>query len=1473
MRFRLLLLVFLFPFFNTKAQVDAGFALKNLADTAGCAPHEVYFTNTSTGATSYLWDFGDKASSTDPDPVHTFSTPGKYLVKLTVTGAGGPKTTSLTVNVYGSPTANFAATTGKKYFCNGTAVAFSDSSKVQNGIPIKTYLWTFGDGSSSNLKNPQYNFPQGVGNYSVTLLVTDEKGCKASKKDTINIVPLPTAAFTPTTATSCTFPYTVPFSAANSKSNATNGIPSLTYDWDFSIAKSKKRDTSVTFDKAGSFPVILKVTDQNACVSAASLTVNIGKPKADFVVNHIYQDTLCKGMDYFFVDKSVGGTGIWDYGDGTAKTLTNHHAFQTGSKSFTVKLIIGGTCPDTAKKVIYIEEVKADFTSTPGYGCSVPYKVTFDASKSVNGYKYDWFFGNKTTGSGVKPSITYARPDTFEYGRNRRFLYGDTLLVTSKHGCFDKKVKKINDTLQLPNALFMPDKSQGCVPLSVTFSDSSTAKESIIDHIWLVDNLAPVSTGSAKTYTYNFTTTGIHKVRLIIQTNKSGCIDTSYYTYIKVGNPPHPDFSIDKTTVCIGDKVKFTDLTPAADKVDTWHYNADGTMLSSCPNMPDQSWAFGSDSIGLRQVTLTVGSNGCYRTSTPKSITVKGPWARANYLPISCSNPMSVDFTASAKDADNYAWDFGDGNIASTLSASNLYAATGVKTVIFTASSNSTGCPAYKDTLTVYITKIKAKIGGSDTVLCAKQPNGYTFDGSASLDVWGTCHSGYRWDFGDDTYPYISGSPLAKHSYLSSGIYTIRLTTTDINGCTAADSQKVYVNDLTADFSTSKKFFCSTDTVKFTNLSTSTSGKIVSYLWTFDNNGISRSMDTSIVFRNKPSQPAITYNIKLAVTDSIGCKKEITKSITPSYPDNTFSISSPAPCTGKNVTLTANNTKAKAYTWKTGDNKTVSSSNPFTFQYDSAATYTVWLTVKDSINCLDSSSKSLTIYKQPVAKIVTDPNTQTVCANTAVVINDSSLYSTTRQWYINGSAQLPINPINKIFDTRGNVSIRLVVNNGHNCPDETTITRTVKKPEAKINLLTSDICIGNPNNFVTFTITDTLEIGRYKIDFADGSQLQGKAPVPSTQFKHTYTFQPPSGVFPLTLYAFADTAANACSLPIPVTVNAHRTLADFARNDEKDTTVCLGNTIMISDSSKETTTWNWSFGDSKTSTNKTPGNYKYAASGTYDLQLIARNTSTGCKDTTIKKVRVHPLPEVSITGKNSICQGKSSALSANGKGTLTYSWVPITGLSDAAVFNPVASPLHSTSYTLTVKDSNQCTKSSDFLLAVQEPAPEVELDTTIIIGETVATNLDLGKAYTYKWSPTKYLTCSTCPGPVAQPLVDQEYIITRADTAGCFSVDSKYKFIVKPLTSVDVPTAFSPNGDNVNDVVYVKGWGIKKLISFKIYNRWGEKVFETSDINEGWDGYYKGELQNMDTYVYHVNVETWVKDKVLERKGTLELLR
>jgi gliding motility-associated-like protein len=158
---------------------------------------------------------------------------------------------------------------------------------------------------------------------------------------------------------------------------------------------------------------------------------------------------------------------------------------------------------------------------------------------------------------------------------------------------------------------------------------------------------------------------------------------------------------------------------------------------------------------------------------------------------------------------------------------------------------------------------------------------------------------------------------------------------------------------------------------------------------------------------------------------------------------------------------------------------------------------------------------------------------------------------------------------------------------------------------------------------------------------------------------------------------------------------------------------------------------------------------------------------------------------------------------------------------------------------------------------VVRPIALANWDTSIVIGDNAILPVKKSIFHKFNWRPTSGLSCIDCDYPSVQPLSDITYRLKVTDALNCFNDDFEYKIVVRPETFIKMPTAFSPNGDGANDLLEVKGWGIKELLYFQIFNRWGELVYESTDLEKGWDGTFKGKPQNSDVYIYKVKVKTW----------------
>jgi gliding motility-associated-like protein len=163
-------------------------------------------------------------------------------------------------------------------------------------------------------------------------------------------------------------------------------------------------------------------------------------------------------------------------------------------------------------------------------------------------------------------------------------------------------------------------------------------------------------------------------------------------------------------------------------------------------------------------------------------------------------------------------------------------------------------------------------------------------------------------------------------------------------------------------------------------------------------------------------------------------------------------------------------------------------------------------------------------------------------------------------------------------------------------------------------------------------------------------------------------------------------------------------------------------------------------------------------------------------------------------------------------------------------------------------------------------------DDTLIYRETEGVLNGITEADWYEWSPKTAIKDVHDLNSLINPTTSIQYLLTVVDTNGCVNRDSII-VTVEVLTIVDLPTAFSPNGDGLNDVFHIVRWlNIERIKEFAVYNRWGNKVFSTTNILDGWNGYYLDMEQPVGTYVWMVIANTRDNQEVLH-KGNVTLVR
>ncbi|XZF12713.1 gliding motility-associated C-terminal domain-containing protein [Chitinophagaceae bacterium MMS25-I14] len=271
----------------------------------------------------------------------------------------------------------------------------------------------------------------------------------------------------------------------------------------------------------------------------------------------------------------------------------------------------------------------------------------------------------------------------------------------------------------------------------------------------------------------------------------------------------------------------------------------------------------------------------------------------------------------------------------------------------------------------------------------------------------------------------------------------------------------------------------------------------------------------------------------------------------------------------------------------------------------------------------------------------------------------------------------------------------------------------------------------------------------------------------------------------------------------------------------------------------------------------------------YQIQIMDSNFCYR-RDTASVLVSVrHP----KLTGPatdTAICTGDHFTFHSSGG--VTYNWYPAAGLSCTNCSDPVASPTTTTTYHVAIFDQYGCGDTLSRTIIVH-PLPVITLspDTTIIFGQQTQLYANVPGGLYYLWDPVTGLSDANIPNPIASPEVTTKYGLYVIDTNQCRNTDT-IKVTVRTDVPVSVPNAFTPNGDGRNDFFSIKNLSIQRVIEFRVFNRWGQEVFDGNDNKAGWDGTYKGAAQETGVYNYIIRIAS-PDGKVDVYKGDVTLIR
>lgn len=1532
---------------------DAAFSSDAFLD---CAPLEVQFSDSTTGATSLAWDFGDGTGSVLNNPLHTFQNTtqfiSNYTVQLVATAANGCTDTATdAVTVYPEPLFNFNIVPDSG--CSPLFVQFP----VAVGAVV--YQWDFGDGGTATGPSPSHTFVNNTTNdlsYTVQLIATSPFGCVDTVEGDVLVFPNPTAVLAPLTAEGCE-PLTVNF--VNSSTGAT------TFAWDFDNGNtSSTAATNVSHIYSNStsdtlfFDANLVAITDRGCVDTAFSEVTVYRRiEASFSVP---TDT-CHPFTTALTDLSTNPfTWDWDFDDGGTSTLQNpQHTFQNTTLvpvTFDVNLEVEnveGCADDTTISTVVFPKPTADFTLSDTVGCE-PLAVTITNNSVLNQQNF-WDFGDGTTSTTAANSINIVYPNPTNLPINRTI----ELMVENQYGCRDTASSDVEVHSQIFASFAVP--TAGCHPFPVLFSDSSVNAS---QYAWDFDD-GGVSTISGPAHTFqNFGTTVLTFDATLTVTNDQGCTDDSTII-ITVFPKPTADFTLSDTVGCEPLAVTITNNS-VLNQQNFWDFG-DGTTSTSAANTINIVYPNPTNLPINRTIELMIENQFGCRDTTSSDVDVHSQIFASFAVPTVGCHPFTVSFSDSSVNASQYAWDFDDGAVSTVSGPTHTFQNPGTTVLTFDVTLTVTNAQGCTDDSTVTITvypKPTAAFALSDTVGC--EPLVVNFTNNSTLNLLNF------WDLGDGTtstsnvtnfshtYPNPTNNPVIR---------LVELKVENQFGCRDSIQRDVEVHSqIHADFSV-PAVGCHPYSAVFTNLSTNA----VQYDWDFDDGNFSSFPAPTHQFINATNTTQ-TFDVSLTVTNAQGCTDVMVQTVTVNpKPTAGFQISTNLGCEPLVVTFTNVSVISDSNHWNF-DNGQVLVSNANTVQTtytnptNFAALFNPALIVTTQFGCMDTFTTQIEVHPQIIAGFDVDTmgchpfNTQFIDQSV-----NAAQYAYTFGDLTAGSVQAsPAHQYNNFSTVPETFTATQTVTNTEGCQAVQAVTIDVyPKPVSQFAIVSTPSCHAEPMSFLN---QSSLNIQNYWTIGANGFPAIENSSQLDTVF---YNFTSNPRQFPVTLVvesAFGCLDTSNSSVTIYPEVDALFTVPDegCAPFEANFTNLSSGGNLFF-----------WDFGDGNQSFLQEPL-HTFENTGTTDITYDVKLTVTSpfnCTDTHTISVLVRPAPDVLFTATPTTQRFPASTITLNNltnPGPWDFNWE--FGEGTTAIGPQPGVHVYDTwgTYTVLLTGSTPfCQDTHTQMVVIEPPFPIAlfEIDTQGCAPVTIdlVNQSEFGVSYlwdfgdgakssaenpTYTYSfPGTYNVKLTVTGPGGD--TDEEVIIgaitvyqqptanfvftpeqvtvpsepvnfinysqfgesflwdfgdtvtsteenpqhfykisgtffpslTVSNSFGC--TDSMVSLI--PLTAnetgnIQVPNAFTPSPTGGtggfydpfafdNQVFFPIVAGVREeSFLLSIYNRWGELIFETDELSQGWDGYYLGQICQQDVYVWKMKGE-FINGTKFTKVGDVTLLR
>ncbi len=1370
---------------------------------------------------------------------NTSGTPStvRYIITaLAPTTCGISDTT--TVTVYAVP--SVAAAGNDQILCNATGTGLNATAPV-----IGTGSWSLLSGPSPVAFSDAALYNSSVssltpGNYQFTWSISN--GACAIKKDTVavTIVPAINTTMAGTAQTVCAGQ-----AVLIGAQPASGGTGSYQYQWEQSIDGNTWTTiagaTGADYGFAAVSGMLFRRQTNSAPCAATSNTVTITVLPALSGNTISGNQQVCEGnfTQPIVGSVPVGGDGNYQFrweqstDNGNTWTILNGATgrdlgpVQLLSTSLLRRVVSTAICSGPQSIISNIVTVTArraaiaGLTVVKNIGCA-PFSidslmVQAADNPSVN-LGYEWYANNVLIGTGIKFPGYVLQDDSTVI----------KLKVTSIYNCNADSTSGVFSVFSVPAPSFVLSDTSGCGPLQVSFQNN-TPSSSSFQYYWDLGNGQTSSLLQPGYVVYPSSFSGLDTVYQITLKAFTGC-DTAYFSRkLTVSRKVKPLLVATILNSCSPMNVRFNNVSTGNSAQFRLSFGDGSSDTLAANGLLQHMYYSGSNTSFI--ATLSA-SNICGTDSISVSIPVnKSPLSVSLSLKDSvvCGAPYTATLNNFITGATQISWDWNvgspletstqTGNLAHNFSLPGTYL---IKGSVKTSCSDT----VVSRTLIVY-PAVKARSAVTAQKNCVGDAIIFRNLSDPSLT--------FEWNYGDGTI-YTPGDTI--HSYSKAGDYypslKVRSTHPQLScydssiskiSITATQKADLKINDTLGR--------CTPFTATFRNES-KPSVKTV-WIWGDGTAGTGDSLQHVFTANGK-------YQVKMQAFSPAGCLYEDSAFVHINAPSVSLQYQGGVYCSPDSlVSFVANTNATDSIRWDFGDGKSLTSlPGKVSHRYLAAGKYLPSLQLLGANNCVVPVIPKDSVIIDDI-RIGFKLSALYDCGKTSFRFIDTSqsyFGIDKRVWFLNGNATATEKEYRYLFTQGGEHDATLQVQSNSGCVSTLDAKFTVaiyQYPQANINSI-AQACMNNLLELKSeVNSIDSVVIRSWNL----GNGMSASDSIVNVAYysEGKYTVK----LTVATVNNCYDSAFKQLTIHAVPKINV-----------SADQILCKGDSLELKAGGATNYVW------------KDQDNNILCTSCATTRVLPQKNTQYkvigysqfGCSEIAVTNVRV--IQPFKLTAKllDTLCAGETKKLFVSGASI--YSWGNTPGLSNYAIASPSATPLTTTTYSVIGKDAFNCfADTARIRLVVGTPTPvNVGKDTVLLSGSSlqlraVSSLADIRK---WRWEGGDF-SCLNCPAPVAKVINDACITCTATNIYGCNSIDTVCIKTFCPTTEIFVPNAFTPDGDGINDRLFVQGKGVKVIKSFRIYSRWGELVFEKTnfmpgDPSNGWDGKVRGKAATPDVFVY-----------------------